>query len=295
VSGTTNSKRAISLKAVAGFILALLAGALWLFTDLSGFPVAVLSLGLAGLGLGDIERSGGRLRGKPLAVMVLLAPLLGVPLYLLVAPACQVMDEARWSGIMHGNLKSLALAMHAYRDEHGTFPPHAIFDEKGRPLLSWRVAILPYIEQKELYQQFKLDEPWDGPHNSKLLAKMPQIYLHPMRNTREEPFTTHLRVFVGKGAAFEGQRGLRVPKDFPDGTSNTILIVEAAQAVPWTSPEDLHYVPDWPLPKLGGFFWRGFYVALADGSVQVIPQETREATIRAHITRNGGERPDPDW
>jgi hypothetical protein len=295
VSGTPTSKRATSVKAVAGSILALLAVSLWLFTDLSGFPVAVLALGLAGLGLGDIERSSGRLRGKTLAVMVLLTPLLAIPLYILALPACQTVAEARWSGIMSGNLKQLALAMHAYRDEHGTFPPYAIFDEKGRPLLSWRVAILPHIEQKELYQQFKLDEPWDGPHNRKLLAKMPEIYLHPLRDAREEPFTTHFRVFVGKGAAFEGERGMRVAHDFPDGTSNTILIVEAARAVPWTRPEELHYAPDWPVPKLGGFLSRGLYAVFADGSVRVIPQETSESTLRALITRNGGDDPGPDW
>jgi hypothetical protein len=209
----------------------------------------------------------------PVALMILL---LAVSLYLLVLPACQSVEDASLRGTFHVNLKQLSLAMHAYHDEHRTLPPHAVFDNEGKPLLSWRVLVLPYLDQQDLYQQFRLDEPWDSPHNHKLLARMPAVYLHPARPAGEEPFATHCQVFVGPGAAFEGERGLRLLHDFPDGSANTILIAEAARAVPWTKPEDLPYAPDRPLPRLGGLFRGGvFYIAYADGSVQCfLPEPT---------------------
>jgi len=78
-------------------------------------------------------------------------------------------------------------------------------------------------------------------------------------------------------------------EDFPDGLSATILIVEAAEPVPWPKPEELPYDPKKPLPKLGGLFSDGFYAAFADGKVRFIRRDTDEKLIRAMITRNGGE------
>src|SRR5438477_9227485 len=108
--------------------------------------------------------------------------------------------------------------MHAYADEHGRLPPAVVYGEDGTPLLSWRVLILPYIEQKPLFDRFKLDEPWDSPHNIELLAEMPRIFAPYDGSPPHEPHTTYYQVFVGKGAAFEGRRGMRLKDDFPDGT-----------------------------------------------------------------------------
>lgn len=214
----------------------------------------------------------------------------------LVYPACQNVENARLRQLCQTNLKKLALAMHEYHDKHKVLPLHAIHDKSGKPLLSWRVLILPYLDEQGLYEQFRLDEPWDSPHNKKLIDKMPEVYLHPARPAGEEPFTTHWQVFVGPGAAFEGQRGVRFGRDFPDGHSNTILIAEAARGVPWTKPEDLPYAPGQPLPRLGGHLaGGGFYVALADGSTRLVLPEVEEATRRAIITRNANDKPDPKW
>lgn len=179
--------------------------------------------------------------------------------------------------------------MHCYADVHGSLPPAAIYSADGKPLLSWRVAVLPYIEQKPLYDQFHLHEPWDSPHNLALLPQMPRTFEHFHGRATPEPHTTYYRVFVGPGAAFEGPTGVSL-KGFKDGTSSTFLIVEAGDAIPWTKPDELPFDPKGPLPALGGYFSEGFVAALADGSVRTVSTKTPEVAIRAAITRSGGEK-----
>jgi prepilin-type processing-associated H-X9-DG protein len=185
------------------------------------------------------------------------------------------------------NLKQLALAMHNYEGVNAHFPAAAICDKAGKPLLSWRVAILPYIEQDALYQKFHLDEPWDSKHNITLVKEMPAIYALPSVSKPGDT-KTYYRVFVGPQAMFELDKGRRVAEVI-DGMSNTWLIAEAGDAVPWTKPEELVYDPQRPVPKLGNFFNGGFNVAYADGSVHFIKQGLAEEVIRAFITCAGGE------
>jgi RNA polymerase sigma factor (sigma-70 family) len=160
--------------------------------------------------------------------------------------------------------------------------------KEGKALLSWRVTLLPYLGEDNLHKQFRLDEPWDGPHNKRLLEKMPRVYAAPGFKTRQ-PYTTFYQVFVGGGAIFEKHQRAAFPAGIPDGLSNTILIAEAATAVPWTKPEDLHYAPDEPLPELGGLFPSIFNVALGDGSVLPLLKRSDPDVLRAAITCAGGE------
>jgi Protein of unknown function (DUF1559) len=187
--------------------------------------------------------------------------------------------------------------MHNYADDHhGRLPPAVVYGEDDEPLYSWRVLLLPYFEQNALYEQFHLDEPWDSPHNLALLAKMPGTYEAPgSKKSKVPPYHTVCHVFVGKGTPFEGREGLRLPQDLPDGTSNTILVIEAGEPVPWTKPDDLVYDPYRPLPDLRSLFKDGFRVALGDGSTHWVTKQTSEATLRAAITRNGGEALGLDW
>lgn len=192
------------------------------------------------------------------------------------------------------NLRQMGLAMHNFHDVNGRMPAAAICDPQGKPLLSWRVAILPYIEQEQLYKQFKLDEPWDSEHNKKLIAKMPTIYAAVQGEGK--PGMTPYRVFAGNGAAFDlnvrgQQRGFTPGKgltQITDGTSNTIMIVEAEQ-VTWTKPEPLPFDPNKPLPKLGGVFKDGFNALGCDGAVHFIKNGIDANTLRALITCDGGE------
>ena len=138
--------------------------------------------------------------------------------------------------------------MHIYHDTNSVFPPAASLSKDGKALLSWRVHILPFIEQGELYKEFELDAPWDSEHNKKLIAKMPAIFRTPGAKERAG-FTSYLGI-AGKDAMFTGEaKGLAI-KDVADGTSNTIWVVEVAddQAVEWTKPADLKFAADKPLP-----------------------------------------------
>lgn len=223
---------------------------------------------------------------------IVVAALVVVVLTLFLVPAMQQGRPPSFRGQVTNNFKQITLAMHIYADVHGALPPPAIYSKDGKPLLSWRVAILPYIEQETLYRQFKLDEPWDSPANIALLPKMPPVYDDYPPQPRE-PHTTTFRVFVGPGTAFEGPRGLSFKADFPDGLSNTLLVVEAAEAVPWTKPAELAYGPECSLPALGGRFPDKFMTGFGDASVTPVDRSVSEEQLRGAITRNGGEKAAP--
>jgi hypothetical protein len=190
-------------------------------------------------------------------------------------------------------LKEISLGMHKYHAEHGRLPLAAVFAENGKPLLSWRVLLLPYIEQGKLYRQFKMNEAWDSPHNIKLLPNIPNTYSPVEEFPPHEAFTTFYQIFVGKGTPFEGRNGLRL-EDVRSRLDNTFLIVEAANAVPWTKPEDLPYDETEPLPKLGGLHKGFFYASLLDSSARTVSQKTDERVLRAAIVLHGSG-PGKDW
>jgi uncharacterized protein (TIGR03067 family) len=192
------------------------------------------------------------------------------------------------------NLKQIGLAMHTYHETYKALPPATLTNVQAKdrlPLLSWRVALLPYIEHNDLYKAFNLDEPWDSPHNKKLIAQMPSIYATPGGKDVKTGLT-HYQVFVGTGTAFEPRpergHGIRFT-DITDGTSNTLLVVEAAGAVIWTKPDDLPFDPKQPPPKLG-IADDAINVVFCDGSVASLSREVTPEAVRALITRSGGEK-----
>jgi RNA polymerase sigma factor (sigma-70 family) len=193
------------------------------------------------------------------------------------------------------NVKQVGIALLAYHDAHRSFPAPAVYDKNGKALLSWRVAILPYLDQEKLYKRFRLDEPWDSPHNKKLLAEMPSAY-GPVGAPSGEPGRTFYQAFVGPHAGFEAGRRLHLVS-FTDGADQVILLAEAASPVPWTKPDDLSFAPDRPLPKLGGLFGDNFHVLMADGTVRFVtkkvdPQVLRDALTRDKLLSKKGEAAD---
>ncbi len=209
----------------------------------------------------------------------------------LLLPAVQAAREAAQRAQCTNNLKQIGLAMHNYHDANGGFPRPAITDKDGKPLLSWRVAILPYIEEAGLYNKFKLDEPWDSPHNKALIKEMPRTYVCPSRPAAAPGLTTY-QVFAGPGALFEPGKSIGIA-DITDGTSFTIMLVEAAKPVPWTKPDDLEFDPAAAADaSLFGAFSNhpgGFNALFADGSVRFIKRTINPAVFKAMITRASGE------
>jgi uncharacterized protein (TIGR03067 family) len=190
-----------------------------------------------------------------------------------------------------GKLYRLGAAMWAYIEKQKTWPAAATVGKDGTPLLSWRVALLPYLGERELYDQFHQDEPWDSEHNLKLLPRMPAIYASE-GNPPKSPHGTFFQVFVGENCTFERGKELGVA-DFPDGTSSAMGIVIAGRDVPWTKPEDIDYDKSKPLPSfVGGMFDDGlFSFSGLLGDVYLtsnLLDEKKESLLRRCITRNEG-------
>lgn len=210
----------------------------------------------------------------PTADVTVMAP---VAVGLLLPAVQQARDAARRTQTQN-NLFNIILACHNYHDSMGRFPAAYSQSDDKQPLLSWRVHILPFIEQQNLYDQFKLDEPWDSPHNLALLERMPEIYRG--TNSQAPPgYTVYLGV-TGKDAPFgmpsrTGQAsaasGYRFA-DFVDGSSNTIMGLEVSDelAVPWTKPDADINIAEFDSNLFYGQFRGGVNAFRADGSVETV-------------------------
>lgn len=195
-------------------------------------------------------------------------------------------------------LKQLSLAMLNYQDRRKSLPMN-IFHEQAdgelMPMLSWRVALLPYIEQGNLHKQFKKDEPWDSPHNRKLIAYMPDLFRDADDSVNEN--TTRIVTLTGPNTPFLNAPKTKRSQGFPyrgitDGTSNTILMIQTIpeNAVPWTKPVDLPFDPYHPELSVGRFSPRhGLVAAFADGAVHIVPPSIELSKLKALVTPRGGE------
>ena len=187
------------------------------------------------------------------------------------------------------NLRHLALAMWNFHDAYGSYPPPASYDGKGNKLLSWRVFLLPYLEQNALYKQFHLNEPWDSEHNKKLISRMPAVFACPNARVRQEGKTTYLAP-LGERTVFFGKTGVPC-KEISDGTSKTILLldVDPGRAVIWTKPDDLEIDFNNVLNGLKGNHDGVFATAFCDGSVRWISPTIPADTLRLLLIRNDGK------
>jgi hypothetical protein len=202
----------------------------------------------------------------------------------MLLPAVQQAREAARRTSSANNLKQIGLAFHNYFVVHRKFPSN-IRDKDGRPLLSWRVAILPYLEESKLYDEFHLDEPWDSEHNIQLLSRMPQVFACP--NLELEKRTVYLG-FEGNDTAF-GDKPIGFAQIL-DGTANTILAVEANEdaAVNWSAPQDIPFDPALDVNAVGNLRPDGFNALLLDGSVMFFPNSIEQQALKNWIQKSDG-------
>ena len=197
------------------------------------------------------------------------------------------------------NLKQIMIAMHNWADTYGgRFPPPVLYgkDGKGKVPHSWRVALLPYLEQQALYDQYHFDEPWDSPANKEVLAKMPAVFRHPSEDEKSTNASYYLlrpdrltdeRPEGGFPTAFSKTSGVRFA-DILDGTSNTIAVIEAKRDIPWTKPDDIVFDPAFAKPAIDSYSKEGFQAAFCDGAVKFISNKVEPKILQFMIMPQDG-------
>jgi hypothetical protein len=269
--------------AIASLILGCASFMCWIFT---GLPAVILGI----VSLRQINRSQGQLTGEGLAIGGIvtggITSFMVVPIMVaLLLPAVQAAREAARRNQSLNNIKQILLGQQNYLDTRGTFP--AAGSKSG---LSWRVHILPFIEEEALYKQFHLDEPWDSEHNRQLISQMPAVFENP--GSEAPPGKTSYLAVTGPGTAFgDGEKG-PTPRDISDGLRNTILIVEANpdQAVEWTKPDDWKFDPNNPMQGLGKSRPFGFLAGFGDAHTEFINADTDPEVVKALMTAAGREQ-----
>lgn len=272
----------VSGKAVASLVLGVASCVLLV---LSGVPALIMGwLALQEIASEKMRGQGLAMLGMALGGLGCVAAMVLVGWFCLIAPGGSLdLAEVR--------LRAVGTANMQYALDEQVYVQRAVLDRGGRPSLSWRVLLLPYLDQRELYARFRMDEPWQGPHNKLLVTLMPEAYCSP--HVRPNTGQTNALVPVGPGTLFSVQRDTP-PLAVPDDKSFTIFVVEVddvAQAA-WSSPVDLSWDPEQPVARLGALRGGRFLALMLDGGTRLISTEADPAMLRALFTAFGRERVD---
>lgn len=234
----------------------------------------------------------------PVLVIVLVCVVLGLLfcggiLVALLLPAVQAAREAARRTQCNTNLRQIGLALQNYHDVHNTFPPAYIADANGKPMHSWRVLILPYMEQKPLYDRYNFDEPWDGPNNRQLADLVPPSYRCPADPAAPGSNSTNYAAITGPGTMFDGETATTI-RSITDGTSNTIMVVETTAGMNWMEPRDLDVDqmtlrPNASPAEISSHHPGGANVVFADGHTAFLRESILGQVLRALITKAGNE------
>ena len=203
--------------------------------------------------------------------------------------------EAGRCSCCQGHCKQLAVALHSYHEVYRSFPPAYVADASGKPMHSWRVLLLPYIEEQSLYQRYNFNEPWDGPNNRLLAAEMPRTYRCHSSDPRQPVDETNYVVVVGDGTAWPGTQTVSLDQ-VTDRKEETLLFVEVqGSGISWMEPRDLD-VNTMPLrvnPR-GKFGISSRHpgranVSMVDGKIGVLNDATSARELRTRLTIAAGD------
>lgn len=218
--------------------------------------------------------------------------LLVIPcLIALLLPAVQQAREAARRSACKNNLKMIGLALHNYHDAYDSFPPAYVADANGRPMHSWRVLILPFIDKGLLYERYDFSQPWDSPANLAVGEMMPEVYRCPSSDQMAGNVTNYAAVF-GPDSIFRGAEPVGF-RDITDGAGVTLMIGEASGAgISWTQPVDIDVSNGTNLGDPNGFSSEhvgGVQFLMADGAVRFINADINLQVLESMFTRDGGE------
>ncbi|HEX5104689.1 MAG TPA: DUF1559 domain-containing protein [Pirellulaceae bacterium] len=204
----------------------------------------------------------------------------------LMLPSVQTTRTPSVRGMCGNNLLQIVLALENYHDVYGSFPPAYVADESGRPMHSWRVLLLPFIEHEDLYKQYRFDEPWDGPNNRQLARSISRVYACPADHRDGRPETSYVAI-IGPHTAWPGDRPVR-RADMKDGPSNVLLVFEVKDSgIHWMEPRDLHV--NQMAPAINAPHGQGVsskhpgcaQAAFADGRVRQLPDNLPPSYLRS--------------
>jgi hypothetical protein len=242
----------------------------------------------------DLEPPGpGRTNGAPLGRWSFIC--IAAALAVVIGLGIREVRKTRQTGDCKNHFKQIALALHEYHEQYGSFPPAYVAGANGQRWHSWRVLLLPFLGHEELYRQYKLDEPWSSSHNRLLATKIPEAYSCVAAGGTERGITPYLAI-VGRATAWPEQSCAKMD-DFRDGTSNTIQLVECATSdILWTEPRDLTHQEamkfDQPgsgrMPSSPHNTRDGFFVLMGDGTVRWINTRISRDLFRSLLSLNGG-------
>ena len=230
------------------------------------------------------------------ASLAIILAILGVSAAIVI-PALEQARKGRNRSLCLNNMRQIVNALNAYAKEHGTYPPPAVLDSKGKPLYSWRVLILPQLGFDGLYGQFILDQPWDSPTNLSLFKDMPDVFASPGSPDAKAVSESNYVLLTGIGSLFP-KTGPMSPKQITDDPAQTILLAETTNSrMKWTEPGDIDAslgitLGNRPRIDIGGNHQDGINVVAADGTPMVLPTDISSVVVDAMKTPNGGERID---
>lgn len=193
--------------------------------------------------------------------------------------------EAARRSVSKNNIKRIMLALHNYHFTHKHFPPAVVMGPDGKTPHSWRVELLPYLDQQELYDQYRMNEPWDSPHNRKIAETVVSAFNNP---NSEKSTNASYFVVTGPGTVFGNKTGIKL-SEILGGTTNTIAVLEAKRDIPWTKPADIPFDGK-KVPEFGGFHTGGYHVGLCDGSVKFLIESIDKDLLKTLLTISADQK-----